>query len=763
MIASMGLALVGISCRSKPDSPQELSAYVNPAVCASCHPAIAKTYKLTGMGRSFFRPRPQNIVEDYEKKHTLYHRSSDRYYTMSVRDGHWFERRNQIGFDGKETNIFEAEIDFVIGSGNHARTYLHQTREGKLVELPVTWYSEKGGYWEMSPGYSRPDHSDFRRAISYECMSCHNGYPSNAQTVNLQASDTVFTGLELPEGIDCQRCHGPGSAHVKAATSGGPKEAIRKSIVNPARLSRDRQMDVCLQCHLQTTSLRSPDSVRRYTRAPFAYHPGEVLENYIVHFDFPGQDTFEIDHAAYRLSKSMCFERSQMTCTTCHDPHQQVRGPQAIEHYESVCRGCHNGSHPVSVAMQGKSCLDCHMPKRRTDDVVHAVMTDHYIQRRKPASDLLAPRQELHLRTDAEVTNYQAASLSPADAELFRGVAEAQQRVTPNPGIDRLESAIERYHPKQPEFYLELGRAYVKSGEAEKGIHWLEEALRVRPDFAPALKELGAALSDAGRLTRAAEVLEKATAPQAQFADALADLGGVYTQQGKLDQAEQTFQRAVSLNPDLPDAFNLQGLERLRNGNVRGAEASFREAIRLQPDFDAAQTNLGNLLAGTGDLRQAIFHLEKAVAANPESVDAHHNLGQAYAATGALDRAQNEFAIAVRLNPKFAKAHMALGRLLAMRGKSAEAIDEFRHAIQSDPNETDAHYYLGDSLARQKKMGEAEQQFRMALQADPENYPAHYALGLLLVAQGKRLEAQSHFEKATHSPDPELRKAASHP
>ena len=34
------------------------------------------------------------------------------------------------------------------------------------------------------------------------------------------------------------------------------------------------------------------------------------------------------------------------------------------------------------------------MPKRRTEDVVHVVATDHYIQRRKPAGDLLAERPE---------------------------------------------------------------------------------------------------------------------------------------------------------------------------------------------------------------------------------------------------------------------------------------------------------------------------------------------------------------------------------
>ena len=45
-------------------------------------------------------------------------------------------------------------------------------------------------------------------------------------------------------------------------------------------------------------------------------------------------------------------------------------------------------------------CVSCHMPKRRTDDVVHAVMTDHYIQRRKPARNLVAEMAEKR-ETDA--------------------------------------------------------------------------------------------------------------------------------------------------------------------------------------------------------------------------------------------------------------------------------------------------------------------------------------------------------------------------
>ena len=96
---------------------------------------------------------------------------------MYRKDGKYFQRRHQIGFDGRETNVVEKEVHFVMGSGAHTRTYLNQTSGGTLLQLPVAWYAENGGYWAMNPGYDRPDHQDFRRKITPECMFCHNSYP----------------------------------------------------------------------------------------------------------------------------------------------------------------------------------------------------------------------------------------------------------------------------------------------------------------------------------------------------------------------------------------------------------------------------------------------------------------------------------------------------------------------------------------------------------------------------------------------------------
>ena len=325
--------------------------YAEASACANCHAKIADTYALTGMARSFARVGSGRSSLGTAAR--LYHKASNRHYTMLQRDGRFYQRRHEIGFDGTETNAIEVEGHYVIGSGNHAQTFLHRNTDGRLFEMPVSWYSEQGrrekgersGYWAMSPGYDKSVHQDFRRLISQDCMSCHNGYPRALVTDD--GNGPVFTGA-LPEGIDCQRCHGPGQAHIDAIQS-EDVDAGRQTIVNPGRFDRERQLEACMQCHLESTSGPLPFRIRRYERPPFSYVPGKPLGDYFIHFDHAAgagrEDKFEIAGAAYRLRKSACFQRSEMTCLTCHDPHDIPRGAEAVQRYVAICQSCHQGTH----------------------------------------------------------------------------------------------------------------------------------------------------------------------------------------------------------------------------------------------------------------------------------------------------------------------------------------------------------------------------------------------------------------------------------
>jgi tetratricopeptide (TPR) repeat protein len=568
-------------------------------------------------------------------------------------------------------------------------------------------------------------------------MSCHNGYPSVKPGTDIAGSKPVFPA-NLPEGIDCQRCHGPGSAHVALVHSGHAKpDEIRRTIVNPAKLDRDRQMEVCMQCHLETSSRPLPYSIRRYDRGVFSYRPGEPLSDYALHFDQqprPGVDRFEIAGAAYRLRQSACFRGSQMTCLTCHNPHDIPRGVAAKDHYVAVCRTCHsNSGHVAKMRAATSSCLDCHMPKRRSQDAVHTVMTDHFIQRQKPSRNLLAELAEPNDQNDGyrgEVVPYYPPQVKGGD-ELYVAVAQVKDSANLDGGIPRLQAALEKDRSGQPQPRTELGNAYAKAGETEKAVAAFREAIRVQPHYAPAVKGLVAALFAEGKPDDAARVIEEERGQGGLDPVLLTNLGNAYLQSGRAESAEAPLQEAAKLDPDLAETPNLLGLVSLAKGNGTAAESRFREAIRIQPDLALAHHNLANLLGQTRRYPEAKYEFRKALALDPNYVEAHHHYALLLEITSDFEGARSELEATVRLDPNQAEAHNELGDLFAAKGKAQRAAEEYRAAIRIRPDFYEAHLGLGNILARGGAVAEAREHFQhAAMSADPAvRDPALKALG----------------------------------
>jgi predicted CXXCH cytochrome family protein len=722
--------------RAGPARP--VTEYADAQVCGSCHRSIAESYRRTGMGRSFYRPRPENTVEDYSKNST-FHAASDQHYAMLRRDGRYYQRRHQIGPGGQEINVVEKEIHFVIGSGNHTRTYLHRTTDGRLLEMPLAWYTDKGGFWAMNPGYDRPDHHGFRRRITYECMFCHNAYPTLPSGADSAGSDPLFPA-ELPEGIDCQRCHGPGSEHVRAASSGHGVEKIRAAILNPKRLDRTRQLEVCMQCHLETTSFPLPHSLIKYDRRVFSYRPGEPLGDYVLHFDHPPgvgyDDKFEIAHQAYRLRKSACFQKSgTMTCTTCHDPHNALRGAAAEQHYTRVCRSCHEPEFEKRVAERrhptDPSCLGCHMPRRRTDDVVQVVMTDHFIQRRKPDRDLVASLRERHIDKTTKYTGpvfayYPSPMPDSPENELLLAIAQVKHNSDLRGGIPKLEAAIARHRPSNAAYYFELGEAYWNDRQVQKAFASYEEALAKQPDFWPALHAYGTGLARSAEAGRAVEFLERAVAAAPQSALSRAHLGLALLQNGRTSDALKTLREALQIDSDLPEAHNALGVALLRTGDRGGAEAAFKAATNAQPDYAEAHKNAAELMLGRGDVAGALYHLSKATSFDPGYVDAYIMHGDA----------------------------------LAMQNDLRGAIEQYRNAVRLQPSSAVANFSLGSALAASGDRQDAKRYLSSAVRLKPDYHEAHLQLGAELLKDGRRGDAAAHFRAAAASSDPQIRGAA---
>jgi predicted CXXCH cytochrome family protein len=759
--------------RPAPANPTT-DGYIDSAVCAGCHQEIARSYVATGMGQSFRSVDPGANSVAFAAQFDgarVDNQASGMTYQMVAHDGKLFERRSQTDAGGEEINIVEEQVDDVIGSGNHARTFLHRDAQGRLIELPVSWYTEGGGYWAMSPGFDRRDQEDFRRAIPAECMFCHNGYPQPIAQFNPAKLDPPAFPQKLPQGIDCQRCHGPGADHVRAVISGASIEEIRRAIVNPARLDRERQLDICMECHLETSSSHMPNEIRLYDRSVFSFRPGQPLGEYKLYFDPLANrpdDRFEIAHQAYRLRMSACFKNSQMTCLTCHDPHQSYRGTGSTERYIKVCESCHQGVTHTTSLPQASTCLDCHMPKRRTDDAVHVVMTDHYIQRGNirgtgPDRDLTAPFAEGSTKPPSKtgIALYYPAKLpDQAERELYLAVAEVKDGSTGAQAIARLLAAIQRYSPSAPEFYLELARGYAKAGNNEQAIRWYEEALRRKPDSDAVAKDLADLMLSENHAAQAETVLRLAAAKWPGDVQLIVDLGDTSFRQGHIDAARAEYLHALAVNPFLPEAENMLGLIAIRQKNRQEAEKWLRAAVRDDPALVEAHYNLGDLLSGEGGASQAESEFRRAIAIDPNYGAAHHGLGLMLELNHDYDQALTELELAAHLDAANAEAHGDLADLLAARGQLPEAEAQYRAAIQLKPDSIDLHASLGGVLEAQGKADEAIAQFETVVKLDPAVYPAQMELAGLLAKAGRTAEARAHCAIAAKSPDAKLRSDA---
>ena len=238
------------------------------------------------------------------------------------------------------------------------------------------------------------------------CVFCHSTGPRPQATPG--AVDTEATEF----GIACEACHGPGERHVRVNASNPLRRYARHlgegrddTIVHPARLDRERSVEVCGQCH----GVLVPDS-REARIASFetgyAYRPGDALRETgrIVlrggsHADDPEivrvRATFtdiDLDASFWpdgmtrvpreynSLLDTACFQRGEMTCLSCHTLHQPADDPRAPDVWaddqlapgmrgDAACLQCHAGfagdvaahtrHQPEST---GSRCQNCHMP-----------------------------------------------------------------------------------------------------------------------------------------------------------------------------------------------------------------------------------------------------------------------------------------------------------------------------------------------------------------------------------------------------------------
>lgn len=323
--------------------------FAGSASCASCHSDIFAAHRSTGHFLTSTPAKDSFIRGSFSKGENEYAFNDHVKMVMEKRPEGFF----QAAYVNGEKNR-EERFDLVVGSGAKGQSYLHWN-ENELVQLPITYFTATS-QWCNSPGY--PGRLVFNRPITSRCLECHTTY---AETLDHSTpGKELFRKESLLLGVDCEKCHGPAKNHVRFHQEGG--DSIGSRLLNLAMLSRQQKLDMCALCH---------GGKLNKTKPSFSFSPGQRLADFFTWDTISGPpDDIDVHGNQYgMLSTSKCFTASEMTCGSCHAPHQNERGK--LEVFSQRCVNCHTSAHVAECGMKGRlgesiksNCIDCHMPRQ---------------------------------------------------------------------------------------------------------------------------------------------------------------------------------------------------------------------------------------------------------------------------------------------------------------------------------------------------------------------------------------------------------------
>jgi tetratricopeptide (TPR) repeat protein len=550
-------------------------------------------------------------------------------------------------------------VDLVYGAAKADEVFFSWRGE-KLYELPVVWLHPLNRWANSS--INPHGSADFAREATTRCLECHTTYMEHVSgTLN------EYRRNNLVLGVTCEKCHGPGREHV-AYHSAHPEADTGRAVVHPGRLSRERRIDVCTQCHSNAIKPRGP---------AFGYRPGQPLEAAYrtLRTKYP-----ENDHVANQiqyLRQSKCFQKSDtLTCVTCHDPHRPHEPGDAGAARRS-CAKCHQpeacGERPRLPAAVRDDCVGCHMSPRVWMNVHFHTSDDRYVP----------------------------------------PIRRYQHRIAVDP-VARNEVLL-TWHRTQPDG---ASRAEAERLTKELVGHWLAEAEKCRRDYR-FLAVIGC-VREALRLDDSPalyEELRKAVAVQARLDADLADaLHQIDTR--RFPEAVRTLEGILSVKPDLAVAHGKLGTAYAVLGKNELAVKHLRAVGESDPDDPYGHMMLGWLAYLKGRPEEAVREYCLADEVEPFNSKTHYYRGLAWLKLGQFLEAEQDFRKVLVIDPKHAGACQGLGDVLRKQGQPAEAVRYARRAAQLTGSENpDVLVTLAEAYADAGRFREASDTLAKALDA----------------------------------------------
>jgi hypothetical protein len=502
-------------------SAETSDGYTGSQACSRCHQEIYRQFSQTSMGRSMSLATPA-VLENRSASASYTSERLNRRFEVYSRDGKLYQSESGIVADGKESFRDAHQIEWIIGAGVNGFGAILR-KDQYLFQAPLSFYS-KPMSWGPSPGYELTD-LGFNRPITPGCIFCHSGRPNSVAGSNGQFEETPFSEL----AIGCERCHGPGAAHIEAmhgstsqaSKKNAPVKALESRIVNPASLSPYLADNICMACH-QTGDVRVLQTGKSYQDV----RPGHPLDDTLSILMIPPtrDSPPSEDHVQhyYSMTLSKCYRASsgRLSCITCHDPHVEPTREEAPAYFAAKCLTCHTNQScrlPIESRMHrtpANDCIGCHMPKREIQVISHSSATNHRIVARpdEPFPDITFEQTTAALPDLVHLNPAPGQQAAPLPLltllQAYGELAENKpEYVAPYLKVLR---QLEKAQSDDPLVQASLGRRDLKNGDFQSAANHLRRALESRPPVATTYADLADALSHLGQTEEALPLLDKA-------------------------------------------------------------------------------------------------------------------------------------------------------------------------------------------------------------------------------------------------------------
>jgi hypothetical protein len=350
--------------------------YAGAQACAACHTEVHETWRSGRHSRMLQPATTSSVIGDFSKASVILHGSR---FQLRSANGQFFIAESFL-----TGTLQEHLVEYTLGS-RRIQHYLTTIDKGRMVVLPPSWDVQRQA-WFDNMDIVRPDTTTGRPVQQWnkDCVGCH----VSGEEKNYRGESQDYRTRWTDFGTACERCHGPGRAHIDAySRSRNTRPVGERLVVKPTRLAPATSSMICAQCHslrnVINPGYKAGDDYFDFFMPRLEYDPGTDRELPY----WPDGRPRRFSNDAIGLWQSACFRRGGATCTTCHQNAHEPnvdRNPQLASGNNALCSQCHRAigeqlsAHTRHAAgSPGSACVECHMPK--TVVSINATMRDHTI------------------------------------------------------------------------------------------------------------------------------------------------------------------------------------------------------------------------------------------------------------------------------------------------------------------------------------------------------------------------------------------------